>query len=228
MYHALNVQLQRRFSRGFTAQFGYTWSKLMDRTGFLNPDDPAPERVISSQDFPQHIALSAIYELPFGKGRSLLARSRAADVIVGGWQLSGIWTFQSGAALGFGDAIYSGDLKSALDIDPNKRDVSRWFNVDGPGFNKNSAQQYQYHYRVLSTRYGWFRGPRQDFIDMSLLKNTRIKEKYNIQFRADAMNALNHVWMGNPNTTPSNTSFGQVTSENSRSRYIQYMIKFIF
>ncbi|MEP6717103.1 MAG: hypothetical protein ABJC09_16150 [Terriglobia bacterium] len=102
----------------------------------------------------------------------LLANSRFADYVVGGWQLSAIWQHQTGGPLGFGDAIFTGDLKSVLNLPAEKRSTSRWCNVKGPGFNTVTAQQLSLHYQVLSPRFSWFRAPSQDQMDMSLLKNT--------------------------------------------------------
>jgi hypothetical protein len=224
-YHGGNLQLERRFAKGFTASFSYTRSKLMEATSFLHPDDAHPEYLIGATDFPNHIGLTSIYELPFGRGKALLTRGPAA-YILGGWQMAGIWTLQSGRALGFGDAIfYGGDLRSIL-LPDSQKTIKRWF--DTSQFNTNSAQQLSMHYQVLAPRFSWFRAPRQDYLDMSVQKNFRIKEGMRGVFRADALNFLNHPWLGSPNTTPSSTSFGQITSENSRPRFIQGQLKFIF
>lgn len=227
-YHGLNVELRRRFSHGITGQIAYTHSRLMDNSTFLHPDDANPQKVVSSQDFPNHVGSSIIYELPFGRGRMLFHNNRLVNYVAGGWQLSAVWQYQTGAPLGFGDPIFTGDLKSVLDMSTDRRNTSMWFNVNGPGFNTVAAQQFGNHYQVISTRFSWFRAPSQDQVDMSLLKNTKVGEKYNLQFRFDALNALNHVWLAAPNTTASSSSFGQITSENSRSRSIQFMAKFIY
>jgi hypothetical protein len=65
-------------------------------------------------------------------------------------------------------------------------------------------------------------------MDFSLIKNTMFKEKYNAQVRFEALNFLNHPWLGSPNTTASSSSFGQITSENENPRTVQFMLKFIF
>jgi hypothetical protein len=63
-YHSLQLKVERRFANGVTFQSSYTYSKLMEAIGYLNGWDPYPERVISSQDFPQRFSVSAIYECP--------------------------------------------------------------------------------------------------------------------------------------------------------------------
>jgi hypothetical protein len=230
-YEAFNFQVNRRFTSGLTFQFDYTHSREMDATSFLHPDDINPEKVVASLDRPNHVSFSAMWELPFGKGKHLLSNSAVGNAVFGGWQLSSIYVFQSGAPLGFGDVPFTGNLKDVLSTTANggyTQNRLEDFNVNGPGFQRSSSLGYSYHYQVLSSRWSWFRGPRQSTVDMSLQKGYRIKEKATVQVRFDMFNALNHPWLGNPNTTPSSTSFGQITSENGRDRWMQVEGKFIF
>jgi hypothetical protein len=64
--------------------------------------------------------------------------------------------------------------------------------------------------------------------DLSVMKNTRFKERYNIQFRAEFLNAWNHPNFAGPNSSPTSSAFGQVTSQRGYPRRIQMMTKFIF
>jgi len=90
----------------------YTWSKTMEATGFLNSTDTRLEEVISTQDRTHRLAVVWLYELPFGRGKRFLGGNAAVSRVVGGWQVQGIYTAQSGAALGFGNVIFLGDLKN--------------------------------------------------------------------------------------------------------------------
>src|SRR5215470_4519367 len=93
----------------------------MQATEYLNPGDPLPTEVISDTDYPNRFAMSAIYELPFGKGRMFLSDSNGVvSRIVGGWQIQGVYTYQSGAPLAYNvprntnptsGYIYNGDFK---------------------------------------------------------------------------------------------------------------------
>lgn len=226
-YNAMQLRAERRFAQGFTFQFGYTWSKLMEEISFMHPDDARPEKVLSSVDFPHHIALSFIYELPLGRGRPFLSQGRpVTNAVLGGWQVSGIWSMQSGYTMGFGDAIYYGGNIADVVLPADQRTWSRWF--DTSNFEKSVSKQLSYHYQVLSSRFGSIRGSRLNTWDLSALKNTRINEKMSFQFRTEFINALNQVWLDNPTTTPSSTSFGQITSERSVPRRIQMSMKLIF
>src|SRR5215510_13878243 len=80
------------------AQASYTHSKFMQATEYLNPADPLPTEVISDTDYPNRFAMSAIFELPFGKGRMFLGDANGfVSRLVSGWQIQGVYTYQSGA-----------------------------------------------------------------------------------------------------------------------------------
>src|SRR5262249_40412788 len=121
-YHSFQGRIEKRFSKGYTLQANYTFSKFMQATELLNQDDPLPAEVISDSDYPHRFVASGIYELPFGKGQKFLTSSNGAvSRLVGGWQFQGVYTFQSGAPIGFNipsgngpttGYIYNGDLRN--------------------------------------------------------------------------------------------------------------------
>src|SRR5262249_2960234 len=101
-YHSAQLRIEKRFSKGYTVQASYTHSKFMQASEYLNPADPRPTEVISDSDYPNRFAMSAIYELPFGKGRQFLSGSNGiVSRIVGGWQVQGVYTYQTGRPLDF-------------------------------------------------------------------------------------------------------------------------------
>jgi hypothetical protein len=226
-YHAATLQVQRRFANGFTFQFSYTRSRIMSAGAPLNPGESQLAKEIGGGDFPNHIGASSIWELPFGPRKPLASGVRGPlAYMIGGWQMSGLWVFQSGKPLVMGDLIYYGkDLRDIV-LPPEQRSWQRWF--DTSQFERANARQLVLHYRTLSSRFPWLRGPRQNYIDLSLFKNTRIAEKWTAQFRADALNALNHPWLGDPNMNIRNANFGQINSERSKPRVIQMTLKLIF
>jgi hypothetical protein len=128
-YDGLQVRLERRFSKGYTVGASYTYSKFMQSTELLNQDDPYPTKVISDQDFPHRLSISAIYEFPFGGGHRFLSGANpVVSKIVSGWQVQGVFAYQSGAPLGFGNLIYVGDINN---IQLDKKSVAQWFNTNG-------------------------------------------------------------------------------------------------
>jgi len=227
-YHSLQTRVEKRFSRGYTLQLAYTFSKLMEAVEFLNSTDPMPYESISALDRPHRLAGSGIWEVPVGKGRHFGARLPAAiDAIIGGWQLGGVLTRQSGAPLGFGNAIFIGDIKN-IPLPKSQRDVDRWFNVDA-GFNRNSAQQLSNNIRTFPLRFSGVRGDDQRSWDFSIVKNFRLRgERVNMRFRADVYNAFNQTNFNDPNTSPTNSSFGRITGTAGDARNWQLGLKVAF
>jgi hypothetical protein len=226
-YHSMQVRFEKRLSAGLMSTLSYTWSKLMEARGYLNGGDPMPEEVISDQDRTHRLAVTWLYELPLGRGRRWGSSvNGAVSKIISGWQVQGIYTAQSGPALGFGNTIFVGDLKN-IEIPTGQRTVERWFNIDA-GFERNSQRQLASNLRTFNTRFNGIRGDGGNNWDLSVIKNTALREGINLQFRAEAINALNHPQFLAPNTTPTSTAFGQVTGEWTWPRVIQFGLKVLF
>ncbi len=227
-YHSMQSRIERRFSQGFTFQLAYTWSKLMEATEFLNATDPTPSEVIGSFDRTHRTAASGIWEIPVGRGRRFgAALPSVINGVIGGWQLSGMYQTQSGAPLGFGNAIFLGDIKNVV-LPSDKRTAERWFNIDA-GFNRVSAQQLSYNIRTFPLRFSGIRGDNQVRWDFSIIKNFRIHEDARVEFRAETYNAWNQTSFSNPNTTPTSSSFGIITGVVSPSgRSWQFALKIVF
>jgi hypothetical protein len=222
-FHTLQARVEKRFSRGLTWMVNYQFSRLIEKRSRLNPSDPTPEKRVASEDRPHRLVVSEVYELPFGKGKAvggsagpLLGR------IIGGWSLSGAYTFASGAPLDWsGDYIYyGGDLKY------NSRGVDGAF--DTTQFNTDSRQQLASRIRTFPSRFSNLRQNGPNNFDISILKNTATKERVRIQFRTDFFNALNHVQFGTPNTSPVSSSFGKITAQYNLPRTVQMALKLIF
>ncbi len=211
-YHSLQARGERRFSQGFTFQLAYTWSKLMDATEFLNESDPMPYEMIGNADRTHRLAMSGIWELPFGRNRRFGSRLPAAvDVFAGGWQLSGLVVRQSGPPLTFWDNLFfNGNLKD-VPLPKSERSVDRWFNT-GAGFNRNPEQQPFLNLRTFPWRLSGVRGDGRATWDFSALKKFRICEPLTLEFRADVYNAWNHPNFSQPDTSPNSSTFGQVFS----------------
>jgi hypothetical protein len=225
-YHSLQVRGERRFANGFTFQLGYTWSKLMEATEFLNAADPAPYESIGAFDRTHRLAMSGIWEIPVGRGRRFGATLPAAlDVIAGGWQLGGVVVRQSGAALGFGNVPFHGDLKD-IPLPKGERSVDRWFNTEA-GFNRNSNQQFSYNLRTLPLRFSGIRGDGRATWDFSAIKNFRLAEQTTLQFRAEVFNAWNHANLNDPRTNPVNSDFGRITGAGDPRNW-QFSLKLKF
>ena len=189
-YHSLQTRIEKRFTRSYTMHMSYTWSKNMEATEFMNLQDPTPYEVISALDRTHRITASGIWELPFGRGRQFGSTSHPlVNGVLGGWQLNSSWQHQSGSPLGFGNAIFTGDLNNVV-LPSDQKSVDQWFNVDA-GFERNNALQLASNLRRFPLRFSGIRGPVQDRLDFGLIKNFRITERFVLQFRAETFNALN-------------------------------------
>ena len=184
---------------------------------------------------PKHrIRWNWLVDLPFGKGRKYLAgASRAADLIVGGWQANGIVTFSTGQPFTFRsqncvasfnscrpDAV-SG--KQAFQAPAGGRTPDQWFDITAfaspaPGTGGNLGPQMGY-------------GPGIRNVDFSLFKDIRLNERYRIQFRSEWLNLSNtpRFAVGGIQQTQGNSAFGRLTSTlPGTARNVQLALRFMF
>jgi len=226
-FHSLQVRAERRFLQGFTFQLAYTWSKTMEAVEFMNPADPVPYESISAFDRPHRLASTGIWEVPYGRGRRFGSTlPKPVDFLLGGWQIGAVVALQMGGPMGFGNAIFNGDIKNVM-LPAGERDVDRWFNIDA-GFNRNANQQLASNYRLFPFRFAGIRAPGQRSWDFSIVKNFPISELIRAQFRADVYNAWNHTNFNAPNTAPTNTAFGRITGTAGDARNWQVALKVTF
>jgi hypothetical protein len=231
-YHSLQLDLEKRFSRGYTIAANYTFSKFMEATTLLNQGDLRPTEMISDNDRPHRISISGIYELPFGKNRQFLANvGSVVSYLVSGWQVSGIYAFQSGSPIEFGpNILFTGDVKN-IALSGDEQTLQRWINTDA-GFNKVTGQQLDQNVRTFPLRFGFVRADKISNFDIGIIKKTFIGETKEIQFRGEFLNAFNHplLFTNQINVTPTNAAFGQITSQTQGNypRRVQLTIKFLF
>lgn len=231
-YNAGQFTLQKRMSHGYTFGVAYTWSKWLEGTEFPTAGDSEPTRTISSQDAPHRLAISGIWELPFGKGKTWLSDNAVLDRFVGGWQFQGVYSFQTGFPIRLAnDAFFNG---GDLSLPADERTTARWFNtnvftnvVNGATSTNSTPVA---HLRTLPFYFSDFRADNINSFDFSMLKNTRINETMRIQFKLDMINAFNEPYFPGPVVNPTQTTFGQISASNQSNyaRRLQFGIKFLF
>jgi hypothetical protein len=242
-YHSAQVSLQKRFSQGYTLGVAYTYSHWMQATEYLNAGDANPTKMISDLDVPHRLSLSAILELPFGKGRRFGSdASGLLNALIGGWQVQGVYTYQTGFPVPFGgpdrtrgaypattdDLFYNGgEIKIG---DPT---TDRWFNTDvftsrltDSATNATPVN----HLRTLPMRFDDVRRDSINNIDLSLIKDILLKGDVRIQLRAEFINAFNEAYFPNPVSSATSTTFGQITASNqdNYARRAQIGVKIVF
>ena len=225
-YDALNMKLEKRFSHGYLVSATYTWSKFLAANTLLNAGDAAPAKFLSPQDYPHHIAISAIYQLPFGRGRMLFPHvNRVAQAIFGDWDLSYIYSYQSGPPIAFGDVLLTGSAKD-IPLSSAARTAAQWFNINA--FNRVSSQQLANNLITLSPTFAGIRAAAYNSSDSSLIKHVQIHESLRLEARIDALNIFNETSFGVPNVTPTSTAFGAVTTQKNVPRRLQAMLRIQF
>ncbi|HZN12497.1 MAG TPA: hypothetical protein VFC61_12515, partial [Blastocatellia bacterium] len=251
-YNSLQVRLEKRFSAGLTGMVSYTWGKALtgspdhistsgggagvDVGVFKEPQDGnnlRAERGLAEFDIKQRLAMSYVYELPFGRGRRWGNDwHRAADLALGGWQVTGIHVVQSGlgltANLGGSTVLNLGGERRArpnLIGDPilpdSERRVERWFNTDAFAAFSPAPQAFG------NAGVGIMRGPGLVNFDFTLAKNFNLTERQYIQFRTEFFNAFNRANFGPPNISRDSSGFGQILTA-ANARIIQFALKLYF
>ncbi len=222
-YEAGTVQIEKRLSSKMTFLAAYTRSKAIDNV--RTPQDyynRSLEKGLSGFDTPNQFRLSGVYNLPFGKGRDYLKTlNPVVNAIVGGWDLSGILSIQSGQPIGISRPSVNNGQSAHLD-NPT---IAQWFNTSV--FSVAPAYTFGNDGPVLPD----VRNAGQRNIDTVLSKNFgfHIRERaVTAQFRSEFYNLFNRVQFGGPNTSVSSANFGVVTSQANNPRDIQFGLKLSF
>jgi Carboxypeptidase regulatory-like domain/TonB dependent receptor len=242
-YHSGQFSLQKRFSQGYTIGVAYTYSHWMQATEYLNAGDATPTKVVSDLDVPHRVSVSGIFELPFGKGRRFLSGGGISNVLFGGWQVQGVYTFQTGFPIPFGnpgagtsfppvasDAFYNG---GDVSLPSDQQTTLRWFNTDAftTLLNSNAtAATPVNHLRTLPIRFGEARRDAINSIDLSLVKDLQLRGDLRIQLRAEFINAFNSPYFPNPVVNPTSSTFGAISASNQENyaRRAQLGVKVVF
>ena len=246
IYHAFTLSVTKRYSNGLNMQVSYTNGKLIDdasqtvtflgaagaKQDFYNRKG---ERSISAQDVSQRFVTSANYELPFGKGRPFLSSmNKAADFVLGGWQLNGILTFQRGTPLQIGNNGNFTNLGS-----PGQRPNNNGTTAKKSGPTEERLNSYfdqsvfsqagNFTFGTTSRTSPDLRGFGTRSLDASIFKRFYFREKANVEFRAEAFNLPNHPVWNNPGTTVNTPGqFGVVNTKGGSTRQVQLALRIQF
>jgi len=245
-YNSAQFKLEKRFTSGYSLLAAYTWSKFTERVFQLNPSDADYEERPSEFDVPHRLALSGIFEIPFGRDRRWGGNASAVtDALAGGWSIQAIGQLQTGRPISFHDRnIYFGgdldSLKTDYSGDTNQPvfDISRFYFNDAPvqvngqvnaGLQRADQRiRLANHIRYFPSRVLGLRGHGLNLWDISFVKQLRFSERFRGQFHIELLNAFNRVVFNNPNTDPLNAEFGKVSSQANLPRDIQLAVKLMF
>ncbi|MEO7652814.1 MAG: TonB-dependent receptor, partial [Bryobacteraceae bacterium] len=227
-YNGLQTRLEKRFSSGLSLLGAYTFMRALDLSGneqegsTIDPRDLNRDRALSDNFVKHRLSVSYVYELPIGAGKAFLSRKGLVDQVLGGWQLSGVTTYQSGPPF---TASVAGDRANVgLGTRPNRTcdgnisggTVDRWFDT-----NCFAAPD---QFTFGNSGRNILIGQSMTTWDVAIMKRFPVIERHYLQVRAEMFNAFNKVNLGVPGGTVGTPAFGRITSaDNARS--IQFGLK---
>lgn len=239
-YESVQLKAEQRLSHGLSVLGSYTYGKAIDLTGspiFGDTVAGGPQQKgnifenkgLAGFDIRQRLVVSYAYELPVGHGRQYLAKSnRAVDGLLGGWQLNGITTAQTGSPFtvmvggdpnSTGGGTLRADRLANGNLPSDQRTVQRWF--DTSAFAAPALFHFGNSGRDILT------GPGLVNFDASLFKNFNFSETKRLQFRAEVFNVFNHTQLLLPGETINTPTFGVITSARP-PREMQMALKLYF
>jgi hypothetical protein len=188
---------------------------------------------LGGSDTPHRFVFGWSYELPIGKGKAVGSQmSRALDTVVGGWQLNGFTTFQSGTPLNITYAfsqLADGNQRPNISGNPLGADISTVVDRKGNRFNVTAFSAPGDQQPGNSPRFNsQLRGARIGNLDFSLFKNIPIRETMKVQLRAEFFNFTNTPRFGAPDTVFGSAAFGTINSQKNSPRQAQMGARFLF
>jgi hypothetical protein len=205
-------------------------SWLGGSTSIQNIWDLDSERSLSAHDITHRIALSGVWQLPFGRERLWGSSwNRVLDTALGGWAVSGVFSRQSGMPLAVtqsGGSMWDGTQRPNLIGDPSTSGAiqDRLNNyINAAAFTQPAPDVPGTAPRTLS-----FRGPAIQIFDAVLMKDITVRDGQRLEVRIEAQNVLNHPIFGDPNTSFGSTSFGQITGVKVGARQMMIGLKYHF
>ena len=247
-FHSWQNSLKQTNHNGVSFILAYTFAKSIDGSGGIgsgsnssgtpqNPYNLRAERGLSDFDVRHRVVFSPVAELPFGKGKAYLNNGFASK-IAGGFQVSGIFTFQTGRPFTITDSasntstLFGNNDRPNIIANPNARNnsitgtpthtVSQWFNTGAYVLNGKGNFGTAGRNQVI--------GPKYTDLDLTLARYFPIYERVSGQFRAEAFNLLNHGNFFNPLSSGAQfgaSGFGSITQAND-PRDLQFSLRILF
>jgi len=259
-YHSFQLQFNRRMGSSVLSA-AYTFSKAIGNTesrsdwleggaqgtsmGFLNNNNRKLDKSLAAADVPQRLVVSYSIDLPFGNNSRYLRNLGPANMLVDGWQISGLYTAQSGTPIAVGTATnLSGAYNDVTDVYGSYSSNSRPDNIgqsaklEGPATDRLN-QWFNTSVFRQAAPFTFGTAPRTlpdarwhgtNNIDLGIFKNNRFGSdgRYNVQFRAEFFNAANRVKFGIAGMNYGAANFGVISSQLNQPRQIQLALKFLF
>ncbi|HTM49677.1 MAG TPA: carboxypeptidase-like regulatory domain-containing protein [Bryobacteraceae bacterium] len=219
-YEALQLRVQRTYAAGASVLFAYNYNQERNEAYFNDLQQYVNQVFWLGSNNARHRAtIAGTYDFPVGKGRKFGSSMHPViNAAIGGWQISGIYTYRSGEFLRFPAADVSGEPY----ID--NPGPAKWFNTEA------YKVQTPFTPRLNPYQYPGITGPIFWNADGTISKTFPIRERYKLEFRFEAYNLTNSLMWANPNNVVGNPLFGRSTTQatGNRGREMQYTLRLQF
>ncbi len=213
-YHSLQAEVERRMTNGLQVTGSFTWEKETDNScGAYDCQQPQDfrnlglEEGLSNLDVPYRLVISALYDLPFGRGKKFGSNwNRPMELALGGWQFNGIYTLQSGMPFDLSEGGGSqGTIRPDIVTKPsvNPGSITNYFNT--AAFTPSPATLYidGSNQTISFDRPGTagrnvMLGPGLSNLDFAVFKNFHVNDRVNVSFRVQFYNITNTPHFGQP------------------------------
>jgi hypothetical protein len=216
-YDSLQTTLDRRFAGGLALGIHYTWSKSI---GYVDCSDCNPavqaipywnlNRAVSGFDRTHNIAITNIWELPFGKGKKWMHGGGWTSAVLGGWQVNSLVSLMTGAPFTVNASDDSLDLPGSTqraDQVLPKVNITHKVGPDSAWFDPLAFRDVSQP-RFGTSGFNAMRGPGLGNWDFGVFREFRVNERWRLQFRAEAFNFTNTPHFANPNSDASSLQLG--------------------
>ncbi len=256
-YHAGQLKVEKRFAKGNSLLATYVYSRMRDRTNYLNPSDTELEDRISPDDRPHRATVGAVLQAPFGHGRKWGSNwSNGLDAVLGGWQLSVSYQFQkgnpvlwctsvSGNLCAFNNYYFDPNIDPSsihaqqpgkklpgghiVGLDTPAWDTSGFYPADAPGSIADPRISVSdRQLRTFPTTLANVRNDDLHLMDLGLYKNFSLPRDVKLQIRIEAINALNYTVYFAPDVNPRSATFGLFQNQRNNPRDIQIGARLTF
>ena len=230
-YHGLHVRYEKRMlgdagrTGALTWVLSYTWSKTMENALRQNQTFEWMSLInqIAAQDRTHDLTFGNVWDLPFGRNRAFLKNAHGVgEAVLGNWKLNSALVYQSGVPLA------SWNRWEYLCGDPlaGQRSESRWFDNTRSCYRQLGS----FELTQLPARFSQLRSHAAPQLDLAISKVFRVRERYQVEFRAEAYNATNTPLRGDPNSTnPSGSDFGILpVAQLNFARQVELALRFRF
>jgi hypothetical protein len=244
-YNALNLIFSRRYGNGLTVSANYTYAQALADVGgpggpcdtcTIMPNNPRYDWGFSDYDVRHRVAILVDYDLPFGK-----SLTGVMGHIARGWQVNGIYSFESGLPFNADTNFSQTGLANTPDRPDHVQAASNFHKSTGEWFDVSQFVLQPFGFPGNEGRNQLF-APAEKRVDFSVFRDFTLRESMKLQFRAESFNLTNTPNFGTPNNQISSFvagvgsratnagGFGSITSSNTlyTPREVQFAMKFVF